>query len=183
MGTLTRIFLRGLVAVLPLALTIAIVYWLGQSSEKLFRGLVEFIGLGDYYWTGMGIAMAVVLTCVIGLLSYNPLLRWLYGLGTSLLERIPMVKTIYGMLRDMTSFFADSKKRFNKVVVVQPVGEGPELLGFVTRDDLTGLPAELGGSERVAVYMPLSYAFGGFTVLVPKNHVRYVDHQVLQRPA
>lgn len=175
MAYLTRLFLRGLAAVLPLVLTFYIVYWLGSSSEKLFEQLIRLAGF-KYSWPGMGIAVAVVLTCLVGLLTYNAFARALYGLGTSLVERIPMVKSLYRMLRDMTGFFADSeKKRFNKVVMVQLIEDGPQLLGFVTREDLSRLPPQFGGSERVLVYMPFSYCFGGYLVSVARDRIQPVD--------
>ncbi len=175
MAYLTRLFLRGLAAVLPLVLTFYIVYWLGSSSEKLFEKFIRLAGF-EYSWPGMGIAVAVVITCLVGLLTYNSLARAAYGLGTSIVERIPMVKTIYRMLRDMTGFFADSEgKRFNKVVMVQVVADGPQLLGFVTRDDLSRLPPQFGGSDRVLVYMPFSYCFGGYVVSVARDRIQPVD--------
>ena len=87
-----------------------------------------------------------------------------------------MVKSLYRMLRDMTGFFADSeKKRFNKVVMVQLVADGPQLLGFVTREDLSRLPPQFGGSDRVLVYMPFSYCFGGYLVSVARDRIQPVD--------
>ena len=175
MAYLTRLFLRGLAAVLPLALTFYIVYWLGVSSEELFGRLIKLVGL-EYAWPGMGIAMAVAITCLVGLLTYNRLALWVYTLGTSIVERIPMVKSLYRMLRDMTGFFADSEKtRFNKVVMVQPIEGGPQLVGFVTRENLSDLPPQFGGSDNVCVYMPLSYCMGGYLVTVPKDRIQPVD--------
>ena len=175
MAYLTRLFLRGLAAVLPLALTFYIVYWLGVSSEELFERLIRLVGL-EYTWPGMGIAMAVAVTCLVGLLTYNRLARWVYKLGTSMVERIPMVKSLYRMLRDMTGFFADTeKKRFNRVVMVQPVEGGPQMVGFVTRENLSDLPPQFGGSQNVCVYMPLSYCMGGYLVTVPKDRIQAVD--------
>jgi uncharacterized membrane protein len=175
MAYLTRLFLRGLAAVLPLVLTFYIVYWLGSSSEQLFEKLIRLAGL-QYTWPGMGIVMAVAITCLVGLLTYNRLVQWVYGLGTSIVERIPMVKTLYRMLSDVTGFFAHSeKRRFNKVVMVQPVDGGPKLVGFVTRENLTDLPPQFGGSDMGCVYMPLSYCFGGFLITVPKDRVQPVD--------
>ncbi len=175
MAYLTRLFLRGLAAVLPLVLTFYIVYWLCSSSEKLFENMIRLTGF-EYAWPGMGIAVAVAITCIVGLLTYNSLARGIDGVGTSIVERIPMVKSIYRMLRDMTGFFAHSeKKRFNKVVMVQFVADGPQLLGFVTRDDLSGLPPQFGGSEKVCVYIPMSYCFGGYLITVPKDRIQPVD--------
>lgn len=175
MAYLTRLFLRGLAAVLPLALTAYIVYWLGVSSEELFERLIRLVGL-EYTWPGMGIAMAVAVTCLVGLLTYNRLAQWVYKLGTSMVERIPMVKSLYRMLRDMTGFFADTeKKRFNRVVMVQPVEGGPQMVGFVTRENLSDLPPQFGGSQNVCVNMPLSYCMGGYLVTVPKDRIQAVD--------
>jgi uncharacterized membrane protein len=101
---------------------------------------------------------------------YSFVVRRVYGRLTALLERIPIVKSVYGMIVDVVRLFGSADERpFQKVVLVR-LPEGIEQIGFLTRDDFDDLPDI--GVGKVAVYLPMSYQLGGFTVIVPKDSVR-----------
>jgi uncharacterized membrane protein len=102
---------------------------------------------------------------------YSLLVRSLYRRVTALLTRIPVVKSIYGMIVDVLQLFGGDRRPLQKVVLVRIEGGG-ELLGFQTRDDFADLPDF--GNGRVAVFVPMSYQLGGFTVIVPRERVREV---------
>jgi uncharacterized membrane protein len=73
-------------------------------------------------------------------------------------------------------FFGGSDKgKFNKVVMVSLGGTGARILGLVTREDFGSLPAGIGGDDRVAVYLPMSYQVGGFTAIVPRSAIEQVE--------
>lgn len=170
MRFLAKIFLRGLAAILPLALTGYLAYAAVVAGETLLRKLLLLVLPADSYWPGMGFLLSVALVLVIGLLMYSFIVRRIYGRFTRLLERIPVVKSIYGMLVDVVRLFASADERpFRRVVLVQQQ-EGVEQVGFLTREDFTDLPGI--GPGKVAVYLPMSYQLGGFTVIVPKANVR-----------
>lgn len=168
MRFLAKLFLRGLAAILPLALTGYLAYAAVVAGETVLRNLLLLVLPPESYWPGMGFLLSVALILVIGLLMYSFVVRRVYGTLTRLLERIPVVKSIYGMLADVVRLFASADERpFRKVVLVE-AQPGCELVGFLTRDDCT----DLGAKDRVAVYLPMSYQLGGFTVLVPRTKVR-----------
>jgi uncharacterized membrane protein len=170
-GTMLRVFFRGLAAILPLALTGYLVYAAVVAGETLLRNIVElFLPEGWKYWTGMGFVLSIALVLAVGLLMYSFVVRQVYGRLTALLERIPIVKSVYGMIVDVVRLFGSADERpFRKVVLVRRP-EGLEQIGFLTRDDFDDLPDI--GADRVAVYLPMSYQLGGFTVIVPKDNVR-----------
>jgi uncharacterized membrane protein len=171
---MTKAFFRGLAAVLPVALTIYVVYWLVTSAENLLAVLYRKVFSADSYYYGLGLAFAIVLVFTIGLLVNAILVRQIYRAGVRLLQRTPLIKSIYGMLRDMMGFFSLSDDpKFRQVVVVE--FGGAKLVGFVTRDDFAGLPAGLGGKDTIGVYLPMSYQLGGYLAMLPRSAVQPLD--------
>ena len=86
--------------------------------------------------------------------------------------QIPLIKSIYGSIREMVSFVTTEKDKGPKQVVSVSLGNtGAEVVGFLTRSDLSGLSNDLG-DNLVAVYLPMSYQIGGYTVLIPRDQVK-----------
>ena len=121
-------------------------------------------------------AFFAVIVFLIGLLMRALVVRKLFSWGEALLYRLPIVKTVYGPLRDFFSFLAEPKMSgLQQVVSVKLGGTDMKLLGFVTRGDLTGLPGGINDADTVAVYLPFSYQIGGYMVIVPRSQVQPVD--------
>jgi uncharacterized membrane protein len=179
MKKLGRLFLQGLLAILPVALTLYALYWLAVSAESLLGGAIKYIIGENLYLPGLGVLSGFLLILGVGLLLRFWLFRKLFSLGERLLERIPGIKAIYGSVRDLVGFFDSTKERqFDKTVMVT-LGDGTtRLLGLVTREDFSDLPEGIGDKQTVAVYLPMSYQLGGFTVMVPKDRIQPVDMKV-----
>ena len=168
----------GLVVVMPFSLTLWLLWWFGSSTESLLRRVITLVIPDQYYRPGMGIAAAVLLVLAAGTLVNALIVRRLFAAWERFLDHIPVVKTIYGAIRDFTRLLpANGKRRDLKRVVLARFGEA-RLVGFVTRDDA----AELGIVKRedalVAVYFPMSYQIGGYTVLVPRSALVQLDMPV-----
>ena len=176
---LGRVLLKGLVAILPIGLTIYVVYWLGATTETLLSGPLKWLLPPGVYRPGMGLVAGFLLLFVVGLLVNAYLVRRLLGLGESLLLRVPVVKTVYASIRDLTALVntKDRKRDLERVVMVR-FGPG-RVIGFVTQDNAT-LPGFDGGGELVAVYLPMSYQIGGYTVYLPRDQVEATDLSVEQ---
>jgi uncharacterized membrane protein len=173
MRFLAKLFFRGLAATLPLALTGYLVYAAVLAAERLLRTAVLLFVREEHYWPGMGFLLSIALVLAVGTLMYSFVVRRVYGVLTALLERIPVVKSVYGMVVDVVRLFGSAEQRpFRKVVVVMHEN-GVEQLGFLTREDFADLPGI--GDGKVAVYLPMSYQLGGFTLLVPRARVREVE--------
>ncbi|MEO6593838.1 MAG: DUF502 domain-containing protein [Planctomycetota bacterium] len=172
MKFLAKLFFRGLAAILPLALTGYLAYAAVVAGETLLRSFVLLFLPEERYWPGMGFALSIVLVMAIGLLMYSFIVRRVYGAITRLLERIPVVKSVYGMIVDVVRLFGSADERpFRKVVLVAP-SPGTELIGFLTREDFKDMTDI--GADKVAVYLPMSYQLGGFTVIMPREQVREI---------
>lgn len=181
MRTVTGVFLKGLAAILPIAVTIYVLCWLGGTAESLLgRGLTLLVPAG-FYRPGMGVVAGLALVFAVGLLMNAWLFRKLVRWSEKLLEQIPLVKTLYGAVRDLMGFFSGSdKKTMSKAVMVTFGNTNLRLLGFITREDFGDLPTGIGGDDSVAVYLPMSYQMGGFTSIVPRSAVQPIDMSIEQ---
>lgn len=179
MKTLRGLLFKGLAAVLPLGATIYIIYWLGSSAEALLGRLIKLIIPEAAYWPGMGLITGLALLLLVGLLVNAWVIRRLLEYGERLLGRIPVVKTLYGALRDFMHFFTTSRKGADlQQVVTAQLGEAT-LIGFVTRDPAGFLPNALE-QDLVAVYFPMSYQIGGYTLYLPRQSLTPLEMSVEQ---
>ncbi len=177
-GTL---FLQGLLAIAPIALTVYVLYWLAVSAESVLGKGITYVIREDHYVPGMGVAAGFLLTLGVGVLLRLWLFRKVFNLAELILQRIPGIKSIYGSIRDLVGFFDSTKqKEFDKTVMVTVGDPQVRLMGLVTREDFSDLPAGIGDEQTVAVYLPMSYQLGGFTVMVPKSKIQAVDMKVDQ---
>jgi len=178
MKRLGKIMFQGLVAMLPAVLTIYIVFWLVRSAETVVGAMFKVVLPDGWYIPGMGLLAGLALTFLFGLALNAFLVRRLLGFGEKLMNRIPLVKTLYGSLKDFIGFFtAKRESQMNQVVTIElQFGGTPlRLIGFVTRSDFSGLPSGIGNDGEIAVYIPMSYQIGGYTVIVPRSAVKQVD--------
>ncbi len=177
MTRLGKIFLQGLAAVLPLTLTIYILWWLGSSAEKIFGPLIRRMLPLDAYVPGLGVALGLGLVFVVGFVLRAWWVRALWSGLEHLLEHIPLVKTIYGSVKDLMTFFAsgEGKQKLDQVVMVR-FGDPPvQLMGLVTSEDAKQITGRDSDSSQVAVYLPMSYQIGGFMILVPRDAIEPID--------
>lgn len=180
---LWRLFVSGLGVVLPAAITLYVLVWIGVQAEQVFGGIVRVILPESWYLPGLGIAAAIGFILLVGMFMKAWLFSSLVGVGERLLTRIPVVKTIYAGLRDLTRFVSESSRqqeRLQRVVLVEIMPD-VHVIGFVTDQDPASAMPELGEAsreERVAVYMPMGYQIGGYTLYLPKARLRPVNISV-----
>jgi uncharacterized membrane protein len=176
MNVLGKLFLKGLVVVIPVSLTMAILWWLAREAEQVLGGLLTRFLPDGWYIPGMGVISAVAITILVGLLTHVILFQKLFAFGDTVLQRLPLVKTIYSALKDFIAYLSpDSQIGLSKVVLVKIPGQDFEQLGFVTREDFSRLPLQLTVEEPIAVYLPMSYQIGGYTLFLPRACLTPVD--------
>ena len=173
MKGLTRTFLTGLAAILPIVITLALLWWLGTTAEELLGALLQAVLPEMLYFPGLGLIVTLAAIFGIGVLLRAYVVQWLFGWIEGLMERIPVVKTIHGTVRDMMNLVSgDLEKKFGDAVLVTLPGTDYRLVGFITRQDFSGLPDELGSEETIAVYLPMSYQIGGYTLMLPRKQLQ-----------
>jgi len=174
-----RYFFRGLITALPLGLTVYLLYLLLVWSETLALRLMRPL-IGDVYVPGMGLLFSVIGILVLGFLVSQRRVRKLLILLELPFTNLPVVKSIYSSLKDFADYFAPrgDKAALQTVVVLKMPGEALEMVGLITRQRLDDLPAGFQPGDRVAVYLPMGYNIGGYTVFVPRDWVQPIDMSV-----
>lgn len=174
MKYLGRVLLKGLVTILPTGITVYLVYWLGVTTESLLAEPIRFFVPAHRYIPGMGLVAGFLLLFLIGVLVNAYMVRRVLGLGESLMLRIPVVKTVYAAVRDMTRLVnTDGRKSDLERVVMVSFGPG-RVLGFVTQERAS-LPGIGDDHDLVAVYLPMSYQIGGYTLYLPRERLEATD--------
>lgn len=174
MGMLVRLFFKGLATIIPIALTLLIMFWLAGLAEGGIGNLIQAVLPENWYIRGMGLVGGIAIVIAIGLLSQLLLFRKLIDFGEAILDRMPVVKSVYRATKDFVEYFSgDDEGKFNQVVLVRHPELKISLLGFITREDFSTLP--FGKEGEVAVYLPLSYQIAGYTIFIPKDWCEPVD--------
>src|SRR5687767_15627184 len=104
-----RIFFAGLLTLLPVIFTIYFSLWLLGVLERFFGKQVLLLMPDEWYRTGMGILVALVIIFATGLLMHGLLFRRIFGWAEWLLLEIPFVRSVYTALRDLLGLFAQHK--------------------------------------------------------------------------
>ena len=93
---------------------------------------------------------------------------------------LPVVKNIYSSFKDFADYFSPDRNRKAQqtVVALKIPGLALELVGLITRQRVDTLPAGFLQGDRVAVYLPMGYNIGGYTVFVPRDWVQPIDMAV-----
>ncbi len=177
---LGKLFLKGLIVVLPILLTLSFVWWLVIAAETSIGGVLVKVLPAGWYIPGLGLVLALVFTTCIGLLSHWLFFQRLLGFGEKILERVPLVKPIYSALRDFANYFNPGQERkLGRVVSVQLPGQAFQMIGFVTQESMVYPQLSTGentsNEAMVAVYMPMSYMIGGYTIYLPVSAVTELD--------
>jgi len=162
--------ITGLITVLPIVLTLYLLYWLAITSEQVMGGVLQWALPSIFYFPGLGTITGLILVFLVGVLMKAVLIRQLFSFGEEILYRLPIIKSIYRAIRDLLDFFSPKKENFGRVVIVSI--NGMEVIGFITQEDPERLPESLHSNDSVLVYIPMSYMIGGFTLLIPKKDIR-----------
>jgi uncharacterized membrane protein len=177
MKTLNKIFFRGFITLLPIAITIYIVYSAVIILENLLGQFLRPLLSDRYYIPGIGFIVTLSLIFGFGLMLNSFLLSRFVSSFEKKLTAVPFIKAIYSPLRDLMNLFnkSESPQEMGSVVLVKMGDSEAQAMGLVTRETFHDLPLKGAADGKIAVYFPLSYGLGGFTFLVPKENVQEVD--------
>lgn len=171
-----RLVLTGALALLPLIATLYLAFWLLALIEHFFAYPIIWMVGESRYRTGTGLALGILVFFGTGLAMRTPPFRWLFHRAEEMLMSVPLVKSIYGATRDFVSLFGTRKgQEMLQVVEIRIPGTEMRLMGFVTRTEFDDVPDEVGGDRDVAVYLPMSYQVGGYTIFMPRRQVTPID--------
>ena len=167
------VFATGLLTLVPVIATLYLIVWVFNFAERVFGKPLEWLIPGEYH-TGMGIVAAVAIVFGVGVLMRAVVFRYLFRGIEKLMLGVPLVRSIYGALRDLLGLFAQREDPALQVVSVTLPGIG-RLLGFVTRTEFDDLPEGVAKEGEVAVYLPMAYNIGGYTLFLPREWLQPVE--------
>lgn len=174
MTKLFSLILQGLIALLPLGLTLYFIYWLISLVDSWMQPLLP----AALDVPGVGLVVVIAGLIGAGLLVNLYGFRWLLKSGNNALTRIPLVKSVFGMLQDMVTVFNLNRDSELKKVVSVTLPGNVQLIGFVTAEHSAKLLYP--DSDKVGVYCPFSYQIGGYTLYVDRSQLSELDVSVEQ---
>ena len=156
-------FLQGLLYIVPITVTLYVVYWTFQKID----------GILPFQFPGLGLIIIIALITFIGFVGSAIIASPINAFFQRLLKRTPLLQTIYSSVRDLMSTFVGKKKGFSQPVLIKLYENSTiERIGFITNEDLSTLQIKEG---KVLVYLPHSYAFSGQLFVVDRNYITPVD--------
>lgn len=182
MTTLRKLVIAGLLVWLPLAATIIIVKLVIDLMDKSILLLPpEFRpeNVLGFSIPGFGLIMAIAILLITGVFAANFFGRQLVSFWENLLGRIPLVRTIYTSVKQVsTTLLSTDSTSFRKVVLVEYPRTGVWSLGFLTNK---GLPvaSRISGENLISVFVPTTpNPTSGFIIMIPEQDVRELDMTV-----
>ena len=164
-------FFKGLLFLAPIAITIWAILELFYLIDGMLQGFIDqYIGR---HIPGLGLVILLLLITFIGFIGSTIVFRPIVTHFDKLMARAPLIKIIYTAVKDLVSAFVGQKKRFTEPVIVQlDSASNIEKLGFITNKDLSVVGIS---NEKVAVYLPHSYAWSGNLIIVSAKFVKPIE--------
>jgi len=163
MKKIINYFLQGLLYIIPITVTLYIVVWTFQKID----------GILPFQLPGLGLIIIISLITIIGFLGSIVITSPINAFFQNLLNKAPLLKTIYSSVKDLMSTFVGNKKGFSEPVLVKIYDNSTiERIGFITNEDVESLNIAKG---KVLVYMPHSYAISGQLFVVEIKNVSHID--------
>jgi uncharacterized membrane protein len=177
--SISKIFFKGVLGVFPLMLSLYSLYWFVTSLENFFDGYLLKVLPDAVRFPGVGVGIGFVLIFSIGLLLSTSFFSNIHRVLLKPIRNIPLVKSVYGAIEDLMSYFAPSdEKDSSKVVKVLLPGQAFELVGLLTQEELDKIDGINFDEDKVAVFIPMSYALGGYTIFVSRKYLSITDMKV-----
>lgn len=167
-----RWFLNGLALLAPLAITLFVIYQLIVFFDGMLRNVVP----EGFFFPGIGLLIVLIVITFVGFLSdtlvFRPVVQWIIRRVEDLFSRIPLLKVVYSVVRDIMTVLGSKESKLGTPVLVC-IDEQVNLwrVGFLTQERVFSGEAN-SGEEMVAVYVPHSYNFSGNLLIVERKKVR-----------
>lgn len=178
---LRRYLVAGVLVWLPILATIWVVNVMLHLMDRTLLLLPPALRpetLLGFSIPGAGLALALLVLLLTGLLVTNFFGRRLVAWGEELLNRIPVVRTVYGGVKSFAESVFSQSSSFRKVVMVEYPREGAWSIGFLTAEDVPEI-SQKTGETHVAVYISSALnATAGWVIVVPRRMVRELDMSV-----
>ncbi|MDQ6971222.1 MAG: DUF502 domain-containing protein [Mariprofundaceae bacterium] len=177
-----RWFFTGLILLVPILVTIYLFLAIVRSMDGLIR-LVPTAWQPDiligFHIPGLGIVLTLLVILLTGMLGASFIGRWLVRMGESVVERIPLVRSVYGALKSvLETVLRDNQDSFRRVVLVEYPRHGSYALGFISGSG-HGEVQDKTEKKVVTVFVPTApNPTSGFLLYIPENETTPLDMSV-----
>ena len=168
-------FIAGVVVLIPIGVTVYLTIFLVSISSKILPNEINPNHYLPYNVPGLEIIISVILITLIGWLSLSFIGKRLLNLFNNILKRIPILRTIYSALGQMTETFTKTDKEKKNVVLVEYPRKGSWAVGFATKEN-SGEISDKTKRNLINVFVPTTpNPTSGFLLMFPKEDVIYLD--------
>ncbi len=168
-------FIAGIVVLIPIGITLYLTLFFIKFSSKIIPNEINPNHYLPYNIPGLEILIAVFLITFIGWLSLSFIGKRLFSLFESLLNKIPVIRTIYSAVEQLIDTFAKSKSDKKNVVLIEYPRKGVYAVGFATKEN-SGEIKKKTGKELINVFVPTTpNPTSGFLLMFPKDEVIFLD--------
>ena len=175
LSSLRNNFIAGVVVLIPIGITLYLTVFIINISSKLIPKEINPNHYLPYNIPGLEILIAVLLITIIGWISLSFIGKRLFNLFETLLNKIPIIRTIYSAVEQLIETFTSSKSDKKTVVLVEYPRKGVYAVGFATKEN-TGEIRKKAGKELLNVFVPTTpNPTSGFLLMFPKDEVIFLD--------
>ena len=175
LSSLRNNFIAGVVVLIPIGITLYLTVFIINISSKLIPKEINPNHYLPYNIPGLEILIAVLLITIIGWISLSFIGKRLFNLFETILNKIPIIRTIYSAVEQLIETFTSSKSDKKTVVLVEYPRKGVYAVGFATKEN-TGEIRKKSGKELLNVFVPTTpNPTSGFLLMFPKDEVIFLD--------
>ena len=177
-------FFTGIIVAAPVTLTIYMSYhlliWINNATNRLIPQQWRIGDFVPYAVPGLGLLLLIFAMILVGMLTTGYIGRFFVGLWESIIRKMPVVSSIYSLMKQIFETFLSQKKRsFREVVLVEYPRKGLWTIAFVSKDETGGEIDEKTGNKTLSIYVPTTpNPTSGFLIFVPQKDVIKLDMSV-----
>ena len=175
LGRLRNYFIAGIVVLVPIGITVYLTRFFISISSKLIPNELNPNSYLPFAIPGLEILLAIIFITIIGSLSLSFIGKKILKIFNDILKRIPILRTIYSAIGQMTETLAPKKGSKKSVVLVEYPRKGSWAVGFATREN-DGEISKKTNTNLINVFVPTTpNPTSGFLLMFPKDEVIYLD--------
>ena len=175
LGRLRNYFIAGIVVLVPIGITLYLTRFFISISSKLIPNELNPNSYLPFAIPGLEILLAIIFITIIGSLSLSFIGKKILKIFNDILKRIPILRTIYSAIGQMTETLAPKKGSKKSVVLVEYPRKGSWAVGFATREN-EGEISKKTNTNLINVFVPTTpNPTSGFLLMFPKDEVIYLD--------
>ena len=168
-------FIAGIVVLIPIGITLYLTLFIIKLTGNIIPKGINPNNYLPFDIPGLEILIAVIIITFFGWLSLSFLGKKFFELFNSVLKKIPILRTIYSAIGQMTESFAKNEKDESSVVLLEYPRKGVWAVGFATKEN-RGVISDKVKDELINVFLPTTpNPTSGFLLMVPKKELIYLD--------